>query len=394
MRVLRTDSDKSKEISYKSLVRPGTEYGATYWDPYRLEHIKTLEKIPKRALKCCRKNSPLKWDTLKDRRTRIQLCALFKTYRACTYTINSEPPGENEKLAYLMTSRPIPALQLPIRHVARIRKPSYDPYCKTALRSPSKPQSSSARTIIIITSSCSESHSAPHSTTRFRSTAQAAHPVSGRPHSSQLKNVLLGIEKTTPLPRRSAPLQQQIFVSNIQCSSNRGSHAGIHPLSTSARLLTRPRHEHWWKRGAFLRSWSPWFELCDQCWSQERRIFCGPLEKELRKRLVKCFVWSVALYGEGTWTLRRNEEKRIEAFEMWMWRRTVLVKWTDRIRNKIVFEKVSEKRMMLKLIRKIKSNWLGLWLKRIIDDIRICGSYAETKRKAENRKDWRLLGLQ
>ncbi|KAJ4449017.1 hypothetical protein ANN_00411, partial [Periplaneta americana] len=81
-----------------------------------------------------------------------------------------------------------------------------------------------------------------------------------------------------------------------------------------------------------------------QTWTKEalnrrRRIFCGPLEKELRKRLVKCFVWSVALYGEGTWTLRRNEEKRIEAFEMWMWRRTVRVKWTDKIRNKIVFEK-------------------------------------------------------
>ncbi|KAJ4441426.1 hypothetical protein ANN_11281 [Periplaneta americana] len=128
--------------------------------------------------------------------------------------------------------------------------------------------------------------------------------------------------------------------------------------------------------------------------NRRRRIFCGPLEKELRKRLVKCFVWSVALYGERTWTLRRNEEKRIEAFEMWMWRRTVRVKWTDRIRNKIVFEKVSEERMMLKLIRKRKRNWLGLWLKRIIDDIRICGSYAETKRKAENGKDWRLLCLQ
>ncbi|KAJ4450498.1 hypothetical protein ANN_01925 [Periplaneta americana] len=47
----------------------------------RLEHIKTLEKIQTRALKCCRKNSPLKWDTLTDRRTRIRLCALFKTYR-------------------------------------------------------------------------------------------------------------------------------------------------------------------------------------------------------------------------------------------------------------------------------------------------------------------------
>ncbi|KAJ4434727.1 hypothetical protein ANN_23295 [Periplaneta americana] len=47
----------------------------------QLEHIKTLEKIQKRALKCCRNNSPLKWDTLTDRRTRIRLCAMFKTYR-------------------------------------------------------------------------------------------------------------------------------------------------------------------------------------------------------------------------------------------------------------------------------------------------------------------------
>ena len=38
-------------------------------------------------------------------------------------------------------------------------------------------------------------------------------------------------------------------------------------------------------------------------------IFCVPLEKELRKKLVKCSVWSVALYGAETWTLRRNEQK-------------------------------------------------------------------------------------
>ncbi|KAJ4451762.1 hypothetical protein ANN_03234 [Periplaneta americana] len=81
MRILRKGSDKSKEIAYKSLVRPVMEYGVACWDPYRLEHNKALEKIQKRALKCCQKNSPLKWDTLTDRRTRIRLCAMFKTYR-------------------------------------------------------------------------------------------------------------------------------------------------------------------------------------------------------------------------------------------------------------------------------------------------------------------------
>ncbi|KAJ4431959.1 hypothetical protein ANN_20568 [Periplaneta americana] len=78
------------------------------------------------------------------------------------------------------------------------------------------------------------------------------------------------------------------------------------------------------------------------------------LEKELRKRLVKCFVWSVTLYGAETWTLGPSEEKRLEAFEMWIWRRMERVKWTDRIRNEAVLERVDEERMMLKLIRKKK----------------------------------------
>ncbi|KAJ4451395.1 hypothetical protein ANN_02857 [Periplaneta americana] len=46
-----------------------------------------------------------------------------------------------------------------------------------------------------------------------------------------------------------------------------------------------------------------------------------------------------ALYGAETWTLRRSEEKGIEAFEMWIWRRMERVKWTDRIRNEAVTER-------------------------------------------------------
>ncbi|KAJ4439714.1 hypothetical protein ANN_07842 [Periplaneta americana] len=90
---------------------------------------------------------------------------------------------------------------------------------------------------------------------------------------------------------------------------------------------------------------------------------------------------------------------------MWIWRRMEHVKWTDRIRNEAVLERVSEERMMLKLIRKRKRNWLGHWLRRncllkdalegmvngrrvrgrrryqMIDDIKIYGSYAETRQK-------------
>ncbi|KAJ4430748.1 hypothetical protein ANN_19339 [Periplaneta americana] len=57
--------------------------------------------------------------------------------------------------------------------------------------------------------------------------------------------------------------------------------------------------------------------MAKEAFNRKRSIFCGPLRKELRKRLVKCFVWSVAFYGTETWTLRQSEEKRIKAFEMW-----------------------------------------------------------------------------
>ncbi|KAJ4438520.1 hypothetical protein ANN_14465 [Periplaneta americana] len=90
-----------------------------------------------------------------------------------------------------------------------------------------------------------------------------------------------------------------------------------------------------------------------------------------------------------TWTSRRSEEKRIEAFEMWIWRRMERMKWTDGIRNEAVLERVGEERIMLKLIRKRKRNWLNHCLRRnctgrngerekryqMIDDIKIYGSF-------------------
>ena len=58
--------------------------------------------------------------------------------------------------------------------------------------------------------------------------------------------------------------------------------------------------------------------MAKEVFTRKRSIFCGPLEKELRKRLVKCFAWNVVLYGAETCTLRRNEQKQLQAFEMWV----------------------------------------------------------------------------
>ncbi|KAJ4447600.1 hypothetical protein ANN_09607 [Periplaneta americana] len=64
-------------------------------------------------------------------------------------------------------------------------------------------------------------------------------------------------------------------------------------------------------------------------------------------------------YSTGTRTLRRSEEKRIEAFEIWIRRRLERVKWTDRIRNEAMLEGMGEERMTLKLNLKEKKELVG-----------------------------------
>jgi hypothetical protein len=45
------------------------------------------------------------------------------------------------------------------------------------------------------------------------------------------------------------------------------------------------------------------------------------LSLETRKKFIKSYMWSVKTYGSETWTLGRQEKKRLEAAEMWLWRR-------------------------------------------------------------------------
>ena len=69
-----------------------------------------------------------------------------------------------------------------------------------------------------------------------------------------------------------------------------------------------------------------------------------------------CYIWSIALYGAETWTLRAVDQKRLESFEMWCWRRMEDISWTDHVRNEEVLLRVKEQRNILHEIRKRKGN--------------------------------------
>ena len=134
----------------------------------------------------------------------------------------------------------------------------------------------------------------------------------------------------------------------------------------------------------------------------------------MKKNIIKAVVWSVALYGSETWTMRKDEIDRLQAFEMWIWRRMEKINWRDKITNEQVLEIVKEKRTLIDVIRSRKKKWIGHvlrgngLLKEIIEG-RIVGKrprgrkrammlddmkegkelYAEMKESARHRENWR-----
>ena len=104
--------------------------------------------------------------------------------------------------------------------------------------------------------------------------------------------------------------------------------------------------------------------MAKAAFNKKRALFTSTLELELRKKLVKCYIWSIALYGAETWTLWTVVQKHLERFEMWCWRRIEKISWTDHVRNEDVLLRVKEQRNILHEIRKRKANWIGHILRR------------------------------
>ena len=71
---------------------------------------------------------------------------------------------------------------------------------------------------------------------------------------------------------------------------------------------------------------------------------------ELKKRIMKCLVWSVALYAAETWTLTQTDRRRLEAFEMWIWRSMEKISWFDKVTNEEALRRVNEDRQILNCI--------------------------------------------
>ena len=76
-------------------------------------------------------------------------------------------------------------------------------------------------------------------------------------------------------------------------------------------------------------------------------------------RLVKTVVFPVVMYGCESWTIKKVECQRIDAFELWCWRRLLRVPWTASKSNQSILKKISPKYSLKGLMLKLKLQYFG-----------------------------------
>ena len=81
-------------------------------------------------------------------------------------------------------------------------------------------------------------------------------------------------------------------------------------------------------------------------------------------RLVKAMVFPVVMYGSESWTVRKAEHRRTDAFELWCWRRILTVPWTTRRSNKSILKEISPEYSLEGLVLKLKLQYFGHQMQR------------------------------
>ena len=103
--------------------------------------------------------------------------------------------------------------------------------------------------------------------------------------------------------------------------------------------------------------------------------------------LVKAIVFPVVMYGCESWTVKKAEHRRIDAFELWYWRRLLRVSWTARRSNRSILKKISPGCSLERLILKLKLQYFG-HLRRRVDSLEktlMLGGIEGGRRKGQQR---------
>ena len=106
--------------------------------------------------------------------------------------------------------------------------------------------------------------------------------------------------------------------------------------------------------------------------------------------LVKAMVFPVVMYGCESWTIKKAEHRRIDAFELWCWRRLLRVPWTARKSNQSTLKKISPGYSLDRLMLKMKLQYVGHLMRRVnlLEKTLMLGKIEGRRRRGRLRMRW------
>ena len=106
--------------------------------------------------------------------------------------------------------------------------------------------------------------------------------------------------------------------------------------------------------------------------------------------LVKAMVFPVVMYGYESWSIKKAEHQRIDAFELWCWRRLLRVPWTTRRANQSILKEINPEYSLEALMLKLKLQYFGHLMQRTdsLEKTMILGKIECGKRRGWQRMWW------
>ena len=107
-------------------------------------------------------------------------------------------------------------------------------------------------------------------------------------------------------------------------------------------------------------------------------------------RIVKTMVFPVVMYGCESWTIKKAECQKIDAFERWCWRRLLRIPWTARRSNQSILKEINPEYSLKELMLKLKLQYFGHLMKRAdsLEKTLMLGKIEGMKRRGQQRMRW------
>ena len=117
---------------------------------------------------------------------------------------------------------------------------------------------------------------------------------------------------------------------------------------------------------------------------------CRDITLSIKVRLVKAMVFPVVMYGCESWTVKKAERRRINAFELWCWRRLLKGPWTARRSNQSILKEISPGCSLEGLLLKLKLQYFGHLMQRVdsLEKTLMLGGIRGRRRRGWQRMRW------